>query len=238
MNTCGILQSWFFDTWLFLSLFPFFPFPVALSALLVDYYTQAAQIKGDLDGTVRVPLNHRVNTITPHNHGLSSPDAYQSTTVYGLRPFSIYNLSLYATNEVEFCEGPGPSCGNVTMATIRPTRPSSPAHVQVVTTSGGSATLHITPPWDRGGHDTLQYDVAYRALVTGGGGSVVNGVHGDWYYDHARDGSQANTDEWPFPPHHNVTTTLVNLLPSTVYEIKVRRRGVCLERSLFFFFPT
>ena len=209
--------------------------------MLVDYYTQAAQIKGDLDGTVRLPLNHRVNTITPHNHGLASSDAHQSTTVYGLRPFSIYNLSLYATNEVEFCEGPGPSCGNVTMATIRPTRPSSPAHVQVVTTSGGSATLHITPPWDRGGHDTLQYDVAYRALVNGGGGSVVNGVNGvngEWYYDHARDGSQANTDEWPFPPHHNVTTTLVNLLPSTVYEIKVRRRGVLFGNVSFCFFHT
>ena len=87
-------------------------------AKLVEYFVQAAQLEGGLDNTL--PYNHQIDTISLHD---SLSLLHQNTYVYGLRPFSIYNVSLYATNEVEFCEGPGPSCKNITVQSLRPTLP-------------------------------------------------------------------------------------------------------------------
>jgi predicted outer membrane repeat protein len=171
---------------------------------------QAAQINGVTGTYAQNPVNHQVDVSSLHNQ-LSL--IYQSTRIHGLRPFSSYNVSLYAINEVEFCEGPGPSSTNVTMKTIRPTLPDSPSKVEFVShTSGGALKLKITPPLDRGGHDYLEYDIAYRQVITAGGSSIVGS--NDWIYDHARDGSVVHTN--------TLTTTIVNLIPFTTYEMKVR----------------
>jgi len=172
-------------------------------AALVNYFVQATQLNGGLDNIL--PYNHQIDAISQHN-SLSS--LAQNTFIYGLRPFSTYNVSLYATNEVEFCEGPGPSCKNATMETIRPTLPGAPHSIKVTETTGGAIAVEVSPPLDRGGHPRLVYDVAYRKVT------IPFDANSEWTYDHGREGSVLDSDTY--------ITTIVNLLPNTQYEIKAR----------------
>ena len=178
-------------------------------ATLVAYFVQAAQLHGVVSDNGYTPVNHDVDTSTLHDPSevTNTRLPHQSTYIYGLRPFATYNVSLFATNEVEFCEGPGPSSTNATMETIRPTRPGIPSKVEFLPySSGGALKVRITPPLDRGGHTRLAYDIAYRAKT--------DTNDGPWFYDHAREGDIPDTE--------TLTTLLVNLDPLTEYQVKAR----------------
>ena len=173
-------------------------------ALLVDYFVSANQIAGTyLHGDSDF---HSIAHTHAHDH-IQPSLPRQTTSVYALRPFADYNVSLYATNEVEFCEGPGPACMNVTMKTLRPSLPSAPRSIiqtAAKPATGGAIFVDIMYPLQRGGHESLSYDIAWREI----GGAT-------WHYDYAQEGPQAASSTL-------TQKAVYGLTPGKTYDIKAR----------------
>ena len=180
-----------------------------------------------------------------HNTSSFVPDSSRPWTDYsivlkkednvvGLKSYSIYNMTVYALNDVEFCVGNNLvgysrahillDCGFSVSATIllttsMPTRPEKPLEIVQISdqeeeeASGGSVSVSLTRPHDRGGHSQMRYDVQ-RRLVSDGGGA---GGAGSGTWDEVVRG-----DQWWSDENAAVVVRLRGMKVNKKYEIRCR----------------
>ena len=204
-------------------------------AEIVEYHTLAMKVGisggGTTDTTRDINFVHNTTSFVPDDgrpwttySNVETRPVQKEDTVVGLKPYSIYNLTVYALNDVEFCVGNSltgyerahvilesgfPVCNSVLLETGKPSTPSSPLDFTLLETdleSGGSVSIQVTKPHDCGGHDSLQYDIDYRRVSDGISASYST-IHGTTWYE-----SQTSP----------VSLRVEHLKPNTNYEMRVR----------------
>ena len=192
-----------------------------------------------------------------HNVSSYVPDAFRTWTSYadmdqrpvqkedhivGLLPFTVYNMTVYAVNDVEFCVGNDlvgyPRAhilldsglyvsDSVLLSTGRPTRTNAPleikTHVPMNPTieSGSGLSIQITHPDQRGGHENIKYDVQYRIPGTKSWNENIDtGVVHDatWFAVNKAYYKIPNEQDYTIP----ATIRINNLKFNTNYEMRVR----------------